>query len=130
MIFIQNRNPFGHENLIIEEDENSIWAYLIDNEDQLIMDGFICSTGKLVESSEEIKTAMDKGSAPPLLSKFKNEHSIQKSLNENDLSIEWVSEDELIVSINENQFLRMIKSSRESYSKAINNDGPYGKVWK
>lgn len=95
MIFIQQDSPFEDETLIIEEDEQSVWAYRYDKNKELIQDGFLCSRGQLVENREEIKIAIDKGLAPPLLRSFHNKHSVQSDLQEKAIQAEWISNDEI-----------------------------------
>jgi len=127
MIYIKEVNPNNDITLIIEEDIYSIWAYLLNDTSEIIQDGFICSTGHLVNSQEEIKNAIDNGLAPPLLKNFANEHSIQTNLNENDIEFEWQSKDEITVKIYGTKYLRMNIGTNESFCFAINRDGPYGK---
>jgi len=127
MIFIQHDSPLGTEKIIIEEDEKSIWAYLVDNNGNLIQDGFLCSTGALVETKEQVKQAIDKGLAPPLLKNYQNDFSIQKNLTEADFRIDWVSENEISISIKGTPFLHIVKNKNISNSLAIGDDGPYGK---
>ena len=55
MIFIQEPNPFSNESLVIEEDPNSIYTYRLNNEQTVLQEIFICSTGKIVETANEIK---------------------------------------------------------------------------
>ena len=126
MIFIEQQNPFGENILVIEEDKMSIWAYLIDENGQLIQDGFICSTGYLAKNKEEVKNAMSNGSAPPLLDSFQTPNSIQQNLNATDIAVKWVSQDEVLVWLRGKLFLRMLKSSKQSFSLAISDNGPYG----
>jgi hypothetical protein len=130
MIFIQEPNPFSNESLVIEEDANSIYAYRLNSEQTVLQDIFICSTGKIVETANEIKEAIDLGFAPPLLRSFANEYSIQKYLTEDDISINWISVEEVVVCIKRKPFARLNGRTKECFSIALNKDGPYGKAWK
>ena len=130
MIFIQSNSPFKEETLIIEEDTMSIWAYLLNDSNEIIQYGLLCSTGELIEEQSQIKTAIDNGLAPPLLRDFENDYSIQIGLAKDDLDVEWVSGEELIIYLKSVPYLKMNMVSKESYSMAVNQDGPYGKKWK
>ncbi|GAA4841762.1 hypothetical protein [Algivirga pacifica] len=127
MLYLEISSPYNQETLIIEEDQKSIWAYLLDHKQGIIMDGFLCSTGTLVNSQQEIKAAIDRGLAPPLQTKFKNNHSIQTNLSEKIISVDWYSPNQILIYINDILYLKMLSDEQVSYSLAVNQDGPYGK---
>ncbi|MBR9859589.1 hypothetical protein GYB22_02335 [bacterium] len=130
MIYIQEQNPFADETLVVEEDENSIWVYRVDSEKKIVQDVLFCSTGKLVENSADIKEASITGQAPPLLRSFANELYIQKGLTEDDISINWLSVDEVEVCLKSQPFVKLSMATNETFSRAVNKDGPFGKAWK
>lgn len=130
MIYIQEKNPFTDEALVVEEDENSIWIYRVDNENKIVQDALFCSTGKLVDNSAEIKEAISRGLAPPLLKSFANELSIQTGLTVDDITIKWLSADEVEVSLRSQPFVKLNNATKETFSLAVNKDGPFGKAWK
>ena len=111
--------------IVIEEDENSIWVYLMGPDEKSIgMDGFLCSVVEPVDLIDEDFRA--KRIPPPLLKKYANEFSFNDSVDPDKLVIEFdeilfidiIYEDELL--------LRMDIKCRKSYSKGLAIDGPYG----
>lgn len=127
-IFISDFNYELNKNLVIEGDENSVWAYIVDNssEELLIeLDGFLCSRGKLIESTSEAKQFVKKGFAPPLHREFANEFSIHKNITSDEISILW-EELRVKVLIKNETYLILDLENKISYSKSISKNGPYG----
>ena len=116
--------------IIIESDEHSVWAYILnvkDSQQKLVFAGFVCSRGTVVKESSEVQSYVEKGIAPPLMHEFKNEFSILDSLSTNDFFVEWLEyANEVRVEVKEELYLIMDYSAKVSYSKSISVNGPYG----
>lgn len=113
-------------NLVIEGDEHSIWAYLTDEEtNDVVLDGFICSLGTIVESTSEVKAYIDSGFAPPISKQFSNEYTIQSDIKVSDIKVNWTSKN-VLVAINHVEFLRMNWLTKVSYCRGVSSSGPYG----
>ncbi|MDE1208350.1 hypothetical protein [Tenacibaculum larymnensis] len=124
-IYLTEYNETENRNLIIDSDQHSVWAYVLDSNNQIEFEGFLCSRGTLVESVENVKEFIAKDFQPPLRKNFANEFSIQSGIKNENLKIVW--ENNLIrISINETEFLKMDTLNKMSYSKAISEKGAYG----
>ena len=73
-------NKNVNRNLVIDSDKHSVWAYVLNHQNQIEFDGFLCSLGTLVESNEEVKEFIEKDLQPPLMKNVANEFSIQNEL--------------------------------------------------
>jgi hypothetical protein len=127
-IYLSKTNNEQNREVIVEGDDHSVWAYVLKHSDESIgleFDGFVCSRGTLVENSKEIKGFIDKAISPPLLKKYSNEFSIQKSIENENIVIEW-NGNEIKVKLNGIDFLIMDIKNQKSYSKATSENGPYG----
>ncbi len=113
--------------MIIEEDDYSIWTYLTDseNENRVVMDGFICSTGTIVKKSSDALEFINKGYAPPISEDFMNSFSIQKDLQAQDFRIEMF-DNKVIVFIKGTSFVILDFINSKSYSRSVSKPGPYG----
>lgn len=116
--------------ILVQGDTHSVWAYVIDitdHKDEIEFDGFICSRGTIVQTKDEIEAYIndDQGFAPPLLTEYKNEHSVIKNLTETDIEIHW-NKNIVRVFIKGVEYLKMELETKKSYSKGISKSGPYG----
>ncbi len=124
-IYITEYNKLENRNLVIDSDQHSIWAYVLDSENRIEFDGFICSRGTLVDTSSNVKEFIENDFQPPLTKNIANEFSIQSEIKNEDIKIFW--NDNLIrILINETEFLKMDTLNKKSYSKAVSESGPYG----
>ncbi len=117
--------------LIIEEDEHSIWTYLLDsdNDNRIVMDGFVCSTGTIVKKSSDVKEFIDKDFAPPISEDFANDSTIQKDLQNDDFKIE-TSDKKIFIFIKGINFVILDFENSNTYSKSVSKAGPYGLPYK
>lgn len=127
-IFISEINDQINKALVIDGDQHTVWAYcmeMINDEQELLFNGFLCSRGTIVNKSEDVKRYIGNDLQPPLLETYTNEYSIHNSIVNSDFQIEWKSE-VVKVYINQTLYLIMDMKNRISYSKSINQEGPYG----
>jgi len=124
-IYITRHIDLIQKDIVIEGDEHSIWAYLLDSENNIVLDGFVCSRGTIVDSTTLVKDFIDKGFAPPLSKDFKNDFSIQSDLNSADISIK-VNKRVIEVLIFDEVYLTMDYMNLKSHSKSISKSGAYG----
>lgn len=126
-IFLELIDTNSGRTVIIEENDNSIWAYVLTPDNQNIdFDGFICSTIDPVEANSPlIQQKMKEGFAPPLSVEFTNEYSVLKEVNPNDIKV--VSGDSTIeIYLKNEKYLVLDLTNRTGYSKAISKPGGYG----
>jgi hypothetical protein len=126
-VYISKYLDLLKKDLIIEEDKHSIWTYLLDseNDNKIILDGFICSNGTLVRKPSDVKEYIDKDFAPPLSEDYANEFSIQKNLSESDFKIE-TDKNNVTIYIMDSKFVILDLDRLKSYSKSVSKSGPYG----
>ena len=113
--------------LVIDGDGFSVYAFLLkDDEESIDFDGFICSTGTLVENETEVKRFIQEGNQPPLMKKYANELSVVEDIKAEDIDVEVLDDETLAVSIRGRQYMLMDLAEKQSYSIAVSEDGPYG----
>lgn len=126
-IFISQRIENLDKSIIIEEDENAVWAYLMDRDFKKIeFDGFICARQPPIDSLDNLDNQR-KGNPPPLIKKFANEFSYISVIQDDQIKIEPDIEHQLVnIIIRDELYLSMDLKTNKSYSKALSKDGPYG----
>ncbi|MEM7374607.1 MAG: hypothetical protein AAF587_38800 [Bacteroidota bacterium] len=125
-IYISETNAVQRQELIIEGDAHSVWAYVLNlPENKVKFDGFVCSRGTIVERSEEVKEFIAKGISPPLMKRYSNQYSIQTGLESRHIQIDW-RENTISIKVREVDFLILDLENQISYTKAVSNNGPYG----
>lgn len=131
-IFVSEINETIERAIIIDGDEHTVWAYLlkmVNEEQELLFEGFICSRGTIVDESTDVNEYIDKGFQPPLLRNYRNEFSMHKNLTNEDFEIIWEIENNRVkVLLKKELYLIMDYKHESSYSKSISNEGPYGKL--
>lgn len=127
-IFIQSQSPINGRLLIIEEDEHSVYAYIVREDRKSIeFDGFLCSVTNPFENNIDLEKYKESGYPPPLIEKYANEYSYVRNLKTEDISIKW-SENLAEISIKGVKYLKMDLTKKISYSKSLRMNGSYGKV--
>lgn len=131
-IFLSEVNEHLERAIVIDGDQHTIWAYClkkVNDKQELLFDGFICSRGTVVKNSQEVKNFIDNDLQPPLMDKYVNEYSIHQSLCSEDFKIEWNNASYMIkIFINDILYLVMDINKGISYSKSILKEGPYGRT--
>lgn len=129
---IYKSDSFGDFNIVVEGDEHSIWAYVfekVEEEYQLLCEGFICSRGLLVETNEDVKSYIEKDFQPPLMKEYAAENAVQKDLASSDITIS-IATQEIMIEMKNIPFLKIVFDDLKPLSKALSKDGPYGFSWK
>jgi hypothetical protein len=127
LVYISKHLDSIKMDLIIEEDKHSIWTYLLDpiNGNKIILDGFICSTGTIVENTSDVKRYIDQDFSPPISQDYSNEFSIQRDLTEMDFRIETTNNG-VSIFIKDSCFVILDLIGMNSYSKSVSKPGPFG----
>lgn len=127
-IFVSEINRELNRAIVIDGDQHTVWAYcmeMINDEQELLFDGFLCSRGTIVTESEEVQNYIKNGLQPPLMEEYKNEFSIHSAIINDDFKTKW-DRNTIKVYINETLYLVMNMKDQISYSKSIIKEGPYG----
>ncbi|WP_298312312.1 hypothetical protein [uncultured Aquimarina sp.] len=125
-IFITSTDPISGRTLMIEEDEYSIWVYVLNPDKQGIdFDGFLCSVVDPESITISPKEATKNGNAPPLTTNFANKYSYIKNLKSKDIKVYW-KQNRIEIKLKKETYLIMDLDSKTSYSKALSTDCYYG----
>lgn len=130
-IFVSEVNEQIERAIIIDGDEHSVYAYcmkVIDDQQELMFHGFICSRGTVVNFSKEVGNFIGQDFQPPLMEEYRNEYSVGESILNEDFRIEWEEKEKVIkVFLSGVLYLIMDMASQTSYSKSVSKEGPYGR---
>ena len=130
LIFYQNQDEITGRFIIVDEDKNSIWAYLtIPFEEQIDRDCFLASRTKIVIEDFDFRKFRQKQIPPPMIKEFSMEESYQPNLKEEDISVDWGTNGNAIVKINGNPFLLFTENEEKGFCKSISKNGMYGNQW-
>jgi|GEM_PF-6751183 len=121
-LFISSYDANSDHHLVIEGDEEAVWAYLLNADNQILLHGFLCS---LKEPVDELEIPVDKGKPPPLVKRFANEYSVIPDLKEEQVQVKW-SGRRAYVHIDECLYLVVDIDTRRAASKALSKPGQYG----
>ncbi|WP_108803583.1 hypothetical protein [Aquimarina sp. Aq107] len=125
-IFITSTDPISGRTLMIEEDEYSIWVYVLNPDKQGIdFDGFLCSVVDPESITLSPKEATKNGNAPPLTIDYANKYSYIKNLKSNDIKVYW-KYNRIEIKLKKETYLIMDLENKTSYSKALSKDCYYG----
>ncbi len=125
-IFITSTDPISGRTLMIEEDEYSVWVYVLNSDKQGIdFDGFLCSVVDPESITISPQEATKNGNAPPLTTSFSNKYSYIKNLKSKDIKIHW-KQNRIEIKLKKEIYLIMDLESKTSYSKALSQDCYYG----
>ncbi|WP_299314097.1 hypothetical protein [uncultured Aquimarina sp.] len=125
-IFITSTDPISGRTLMIEEDEYSVWVYVLNLDKQGIdFDGFLCSVVDPESITISPKEATKNGNSPPLTTNFANKHSYIKNLKSKDIQVHW-KQNRIEIKLKKEIYLIMDLDSKISYSKALSTDCYYG----
>jgi len=125
-IFITSTDPISGRTLMIEEDEYSVWVYVLNADMQGIdFDGFLCSVVDPESIEISPKEATKNGNAPPLTTSFSNKYSYIKNLKSKDIKVYW-KQNKIEIKLKKEVYLVMDLKAKTSYSKALSKDCYYG----
>lgn len=129
-VFHQNQDELSGRFVIVEEDENSIWAYLtFPYEEKIDKDCFLGSRIKIEVAELDFEEYRKKQIPPPLTKKYSTIESHLPNLSEEDISVEWRNNGNAILMINGNPVMFFSDNEDKGFSKSISKNGMYGNKW-
>ena len=129
-IFYQNQDERTGRFIIVDEEENSIWAYLtFPYEERIDKDCYLGSRIKIEIEEFDIKEFKRKQIPPPMTKKFSTTESHLPNLREEDIQVNWGVNGNVILLIGGNPFLFFTEDEDKGFSKSISNNGNYGNKW-
>jgi len=114
--------------LIIENNGESIWAYLIDENQEMLKDVFLLSP---IEPCEELdRDSIENGNPPCLIKSIASKLAYQPEVLETDFSVVWSSSCNSVLINFKNSALAAIYNNQESgYSKSLQTSSGFGEPW-
>ncbi len=129
-LFFESQDQFTGRYLIIDEDENSIWAYLTrPNSLEIEKDCFLGSRTKIINDDFDIKAYKDRDRPPPITREYFSENGYLPDLKASNLSVTWFEDGTVLIKINEQPFLVFFDNDKRGFSKSIAKNGSYGNAW-
>jgi hypothetical protein len=128
-ILLESYNSEQGKILILDNDEHSIWAFVMDAETQeIIFDGFVCSLSEPFTSEKEVEKLLEEGFSPAITKEFASDFAHQPKALEKEFSAEWQDDGYVFIYIDSELILVMDLEEEVSYSKSVKENGPYGLV--
>ena len=129
-IFYQNQDETTGRFVVVDEDKNSIWAYLtIPFEEQIDKDCFLGSRARIEVEEFDVKEFGRKQIPPPMIKEFSTDESHQPNLREDDISVNWGINGNAELKIKGTPFLYFVEEEDKGFSKSISKNGIYGNKW-
>ncbi len=126
-IFITETDPDSNKTLIIEEDKNSVWAYLLSSDKERIdFVGFLCSVVSPKLPNFELQESIINGETSLATANLANQYTYVKDLKRKNISIHW-KESDVTVCIKNEVYLLMDFESKTGFSKGLSTDSQFGK---
>lgn len=122
------QNSSQNLDISIKGDDNAVWVFVYQVEGDsldIIMDGFLCSRGEILENQLETIEYVQRGEAPPICREFASEECVVYGLAEDDIDVIW-GDKKIDVQIFGETYLLLDLETRKSYSKAVKVEGVYG----
>lgn len=128
-IFLSYQDEKSGRFVVIDEIDESIWAYLtFPYEERIDKDCFLGSRKEITVESINLKEYKKRQSPPSMIKEFSTSKSWLQNLAEDEIKVEWESENS-IVKIKEEPFLLFTNNDERGFSKSISKNGMYGNMW-
>ncbi|AXT60607.1 hypothetical protein D1816_09665 [Aquimarina sp. AD10] len=125
-LFFAATDPISGRILMIEEDDYSIWGYMLSpDKEEIDFDGFLCTVVTPSKQKNDLKKISKHRN--PLPAQFANSYSYIKNLKRKDIRIHWKEKCAAILVRNKVQLV-MNMDTKTSYSKGLSTDCLYGKT--
>jgi hypothetical protein len=126
-VFYSEQDELSKKNIVIEEDENSIWVYLTNpNESKIEKDCFLGSRYKIESNLDKNK---HKQTPPSMIKEFSTEKSFLERISHNDITVNWFQKGNVLIKVKEIPFLFFHYEEIKGFSKSISKDGMFGNTW-
>ena len=129
-LFFESHDSTSGRYLIVEEQENLIWAYLtFPNRIEIEKDCFLGSRIKVSIDLIDDKGFREKCIPLPITREYSTPEGYMPTLKAEDISVIWGVQGEVFVMANERPFLIFLTDYIKGFSKSIAKNGPYGNTW-
>lgn len=132
-ILVQSYNATSRRHAILSCDENSAWLYLHEpssDPSQIQAVEFSGCAFNLIDPIQRSDIDQFRPAPPPIVESFATEQAVCKNVDAQNWSIMW-SIDGLSVAVlrNDQPWCFLTPFNTYGYSRAISDDGPWGKPW-
>jgi hypothetical protein len=129
-MFYSEQDELTKRYIVVEEDESSIWVYLtMPNGAEIDKDCFLGNRYEVTYEKLDVEEYKNKQISPPTIKDFSTELSWIKGLKENDLSVDWFQDGNILLKIKDEPFLFFHSEDKRGFSKSITKNGMYGNAW-
>ena len=129
-LFFSDQDEISGRNIIVEEDGNSIWAYLTQpHKTEIDKDYYVGTRYEITIEELDIEAIKKANVPPPMIKKYSTEWSQMKKIKEEDLSVEWFEDGDILLKIKGISFLFFHKGESRGFSKSIKENCLYGNAW-
>lgn len=129
-LFFSDEDDVTKRNVIIEEDGNSIWAYLtVPEKIEIDKDCYLCTRYDITIEELDLESFKQTKTPPPMIKKYSTEWSQIEEIKEEDLLVEWYQNGNVLLKIKGDPFLFFHKDESRGFSKSIKEDCQYGNAW-
>jgi hypothetical protein len=126
-ILLESYNSDLGKIVILDNDEHSVWAFMLDAETQEIeFDGFVCALSPPFKSEKEVEKLLEDGFSPAITAEYASALAHQPDALAKEFTADWQEDGYLFIYLGEELFLVMDLEEELSYSKSVGADGPYG----
>lgn len=123
MIF---KHPNEHLILIINDESDSFWAYLVTKKNEIISDCWIANKSNSSLMSNEFYRK--KNTPPPANDKYIAKKVTIDSVE--NFSVEWNDQsEEVYLSINDFKIMKFLYTQKRGYNRLLVGDCPFGNKW-
>lgn len=122
---------FNDENnlsLVIENNGESIWAYLLNETNEMLKDAFLLSPIEPLDVFD--KDSVANGNPPKLIKKSASKSAYQPEALEADFSVVWSSScDSVLINFKQSALAAIYNNHKYEYSKSLQASGGFGEPW-
>ena len=128
MFTIEFTNQTNKLSLVIEDNGNSVWAYLLSEENEFISDAFVFSPIQPLDvlNLEDIQN----GNPPTLTKEYATEVAVKSDFQESDFEVVWSNAaNDIAIIFNNSPIAAIYKDHKSGYSKSLIKTGGFGQPW-
>jgi len=124
----QSFNDETNLSLVIENNGESIWAYLLNETNEMLKDAFLLSPIEPLDVFD--KDSIANGNPPTLIKKYASKSAHQPEALEADFSVVWSSScDSVLINYKKSVLAAIYNDQKSGYSKSLQTSSGFGEPW-
>ena len=121
-------NDEANLSLVIENNGESIWAYLLNETNEMLKDAFLLSPIEPLDMFDQ--DSVGNGNPPTLIKKYATQAAYQPNALEADFSVVWSSScDSVLINFKKLALAAIYSDKKYGYSKSLQTSGGFGEPW-